>query len=501
MNRSLTFLQWNAQGMNPHGPDFYNNIFQKKILHILPDIICIQETWFHSYNIFDIPQYFKVIKNRGEKGRGGLAVYINKEITFKEITTPINEEYQKINIYLKDKKFTLINFYNPCTTIPLDLLNSMLDNCLEEIIIVGDFNSHNRFWGSKKTDANGKKIEDFIEQNNLVLLNDGAGTRLNPQNGSKSCIDLTISTKQFATKSEWEVLPNLFGSDHFVISITYNVFHENCRNSDKVKIDPKWSCHGVDWNLYKHQILESLRNLPYTQQGCHTKDTNNNNNIQLQYDFLISSIYEAADKTMKKVKIKRVGQNPIPWWTKECEEAIKSRNRAKNRLGRTLDLNDLIDYKKKKALAQKTIRQAKHFYWAGYVRKLNRFSNLKETWRKIKEVKSSEDNSKLFPNLLDKDNNSVTNTQDKADLIGNYFKSVDNRLNDEELQKRTAFENEIIDKELETTSNTNDCLNENFTFKELDSAIKDMKNSAPGADKIKPLMIKKIYQQKQSGIS
>jgi len=46
-----------------------------------------------------------------------------------------------------------------------------------------DFNSYSALWGSEKIDARGKQIEKILENDNIILLNNGDPTCLNPVNG------------------------------------------------------------------------------------------------------------------------------------------------------------------------------------------------------------------------------------------------------------------------------------------------------------------------------
>ena len=95
----MVILQWNAQSMNAHGTEFYTKIIENKSRSDIPDIICIQESWFSDYHTLEIPDYISVIKNRRNSGRGGLVIYIHKSITFQEMETPLTEEYQRIDIF------------------------------------------------------------------------------------------------------------------------------------------------------------------------------------------------------------------------------------------------------------------------------------------------------------------------------------------------------------------------------------------------------------------
>ena len=56
---------------------------------------------------------------------------------------------------------------------------------------MGDFNSHNEIWGSKKT-GKGKLIESLLNKHQLCIYNNRTNTYLHPATGTYSVIDLTI---------------------------------------------------------------------------------------------------------------------------------------------------------------------------------------------------------------------------------------------------------------------------------------------------------------------
>ena len=48
--------------MNAHGTEFYKEIIENKNRKNIPDIICIQESWFSDYKVFKIPEYIMIAK-------------------------------------------------------------------------------------------------------------------------------------------------------------------------------------------------------------------------------------------------------------------------------------------------------------------------------------------------------------------------------------------------------------------------------------------------------
>lgn len=80
----------------------------------------------------------------------------------------------------------------------MDKLDDIMDQVRPPVVWTGDFNAHNPIWGSRIRDGNGVLIEDFIDKNNLVVLNDGRPTRIQVNSGSLSCIDLTFASGELA---------------------------------------------------------------------------------------------------------------------------------------------------------------------------------------------------------------------------------------------------------------------------------------------------------------
>ena len=176
----------------------------------------------------------------------------------------------------------------------------------------GDFNSHNSIWGSNKTDKNGREIEEFLTDNNLVFLNDGTPTRQDPSIFLTSCIDLTIVTRNLSSKCNWSVNNQILSSDHFLISIDIILQKNNPTTSNGTQFLQNWSYQKANWDKYK----DILNNVVYE-----TFD----NNVQKMYDNFI-----------------------IPWWNKDCKVAIKNRNKAKRKVTKSMMHEDLLDYKEKK---------------------------------------------------------------------------------------------------------------------------------------------------------
>ena len=141
------------------------------------------------------------------RGHGGVALFIRENIPYKEITltTPLTAIAAQITI---NSTLTICNIYvPPSRAIDQSLLQNLYQQLPQPCLIVGDFNAHNRLWDSTyqtNTDQRGRIMENFINNNNLILLNNGDPTRI--QGPHESSIDLSICSPRLSTEINWSVL-------------------------------------------------------------------------------------------------------------------------------------------------------------------------------------------------------------------------------------------------------------------------------------------------------
>jgi hypothetical protein len=84
-----------------------------------------------------------------------------------------------------------------------------------------------------------------VIENNIVILNDGTGTRLNSINLETSSIDLSLVDTSIGSHCTWyEDQKSTHGSDHFVVDIKISykpMIYSNQYNS------LKWNYKNADW--------------------------------------------------------------------------------------------------------------------------------------------------------------------------------------------------------------------------------------------------------------
>jgi len=100
----------------------------------------------------------------------------------------------------------------------IETLQRLKRSCGPRTIIGGDIRAFSTRWGGKKTNSKGKLVEDFIDNEHLVLMNlEGQPYTFSGPRGENN-IDITLVTQDLsATISNWKVLDGIITSDHRII--------------------------------------------------------------------------------------------------------------------------------------------------------------------------------------------------------------------------------------------------------------------------------------------
>ena len=155
----------------------------------------------------------------------------------------------------KHAPFVLVNIYSRgCDLGSLTTLERSLRSKteLKHVIFTGDFNAHHSLWGSSQACKYGEDVCTWLDDSNLVLLNDGAATRFDAR--SFTCIDLTIVSVKMASVASWEVLDDNFGSDHFPQLVTlHNVNKGGSGSSEACR--PAFKYDKADWAKFRELCL------------------------------------------------------------------------------------------------------------------------------------------------------------------------------------------------------------------------------------------------------
>ena len=117
------------------------------------------------------------------------------------------------------------------------LLSRLIDQLQVPFVICGDFNGHSITCGCDKNNSRGDRINDFITENNICLLNDGSYTYLYPAIGTFTDIDLSMCSPDILMEIDFMV-------DHFPIVLKIGISLPDSL--------PCWNFSRVDWVQFDH---------------------------------------------------------------------------------------------------------------------------------------------------------------------------------------------------------------------------------------------------------
>ena len=282
-------LQWNLNGIMNKKQDILTLLSQYEI------DIALQETKMPSQYMYKFRNYNLYAQDGtyNRRQHGGVALYIRDTIPQIEIKLQTTLQAVAVTIQL-NFKLTICCFYNSRSMqLTTDALKNLYDQLPQPCLILGDFNGYSPLWGCNRTDHRGNIIENFINQCNLILLNDGSPTHPNLTNDT--AIDLSICHPRISENNHWNTIPSFLDSDHYPIIII---------ETENLEPDPEpfRQIKKANWTLYTNSA--AWVNLPQ-------QDLSNEDLLEDLYNRINAACEESIPTTIPTKFY------PKPFWTQE----------------------------------------------------------------------------------------------------------------------------------------------------------------------------------------
>jgi len=213
----LKIIQWNAHSLNSNKHLFTNFLYTHKV-----HIAIISETWFKVNQTFKIKNY-NIERNDCGNNHNGVAIFIHNSITYSKINTYFDNSLQNIcvRITINKKDMSIVSFYSPSNSDPAfnkSKFDALVKSIPGPIIFAGDFNAHHTSWGCGSDSPRGRDVLDVIDDNNLVLLNDGQATPIGSLTWRPNALDLSLVSPSLALHCEWSVHDSPLGTSYHLHS-------------------------------------------------------------------------------------------------------------------------------------------------------------------------------------------------------------------------------------------------------------------------------------------
>jgi len=461
---SINVIQWNINGLVKK----LNDIKLINQQHD-PIIICLQETNLNNTFTPSIKNFnvFSTNRTACNRASGGVAILVRTDYpsTLLQIQSPL--EVVAISIQL-ESSITICNIYIPNQKL---FKSSDIENIIQQLpppfLLLGDFNSHGLSWGSDKTDDRGKQIEKVLETDNIILLNSGEPTRLNPSKGKFSAIDLSLCSSNLAQRTSWSTLPEIYDSDHIPIKIELLSSKATSPSSPN-----KWKIKNPNWNLFS-QLVEAYVN---------TNPPPPNSPTENDVAHITNSITNAANISIGKTN-GTLNKPKVPWWNPQIKLSIKEKNIALKRFQKTGKIEDHIRLKELRAKTKFLVKRSKASSWKNFTSTIGPKSNPSSVWSKIRSLRG---NSKEKQTLILNDNILLTDPIEVANLLGNHFhsNSSDNNYNESFLNNYPTSRQHLLQLNYSPLNQDQHHLNTPISAKELNWALSKCSSLSPGPDEI-----------------
>ena len=238
----------------------------------------------------------------------------------------------------------------------------------QHAIYGGDFNAHSHLWDQRQPeDAMGHKLEDWCIDKNLVILNTGAATRINPATGGTSTPDVTAAVGFPSIGATWETCESI-GSDHLPIKVSISLPPAKKARRGRGRFAMKKAA----WDDYR-STFDRLAAEWLTQPEPLTAT---------ELDRQLSRIILQAAKSA--IPFGNGGKERHPFWNDRCDEAVQARETALKKATATdHSREDVEEYQRARGEADRVIREEKTAFLREQITKLGADADLWSLMRKL----------------------------------------------------------------------------------------------------------------------
>ena len=157
----------------------------------------------------------------------------------------LNTTLQAVAIHVQlDKLYTICNLYLPPNSpVNLQELEDLIDQLPSPYLLVGDLNARHPLWGDCTTNQKGRLIETLLTNSTCSILNTHKPTHFHAQTDTFSCIDLSLCSANIASDFTWDVMLDLYNSDHFPVLLSLP--NTECRQTE-----PRYLLEKADWGSF-----------------------------------------------------------------------------------------------------------------------------------------------------------------------------------------------------------------------------------------------------------
>lgn len=334
------------------------DLLKKAILDHDLHIICLQEIWLKS-ELYCIRNDFELESLCREDGYGGVGIALKSHLQYERIHIDNLNPIEIIMIKLKKDNIFL---HIASIYIPPNIPNTVIENKLNDLsnfllnkqnlIICGDFNASDKLWDNQCINNTKRStiIHNFINDNNLIILNSGEPTNVHYR--KLSAIDLSLVSPSLLYNWKWEVHNEDCGSNHKLITLKH---FSNSNSNNIISIFNK-KCASEQINSLNFETFNSLEDYINETNKCVQQNS-----------------YTKLDNIKKQRN---------HWWTEDLQSQFNKKNNYLKLLNSNMNYINYINFKREAAKFKKMIKQAKEDSWTKFHESISPNTNMTTIWKK-----------------------------------------------------------------------------------------------------------------------
>lgn len=438
INNFINCIQINLQ-RSKHSTAQLVKIIKEK--HI--DIVLVQEPYVIRGKVCGFSLKYKTIYDDTCDQPKTAIIITNKLLQAIELKTFATSYSTFAKIQFCAKTFIFISAYCSPTSDLSNQLAHMQDFFIkvkpQNCIIGMDSNAKSKIWFSDCEDNRGELIEDFISQNDLLVLNNNENMptfhTIRGDVIAESFIDITIANvNSSALITHWQVLTEDSLSDHRYIYFTINDTIPRIEHRSTVKFNTKsanWETFANLWRPHVQHHIKLIENIANASQLNAYVNT---------FDLLLTQI---CFKSMSKVSQNNKHSNSNNRWTQELSECRLKVNNARRRYQRcqTENRRELkLAYLSLKNIYIKLIDKQKINSWNNFIEESTRDN----AWGLVYKIANNQLNAEKVNELIASDGRLITDGNEIAQTFMQKLFPTDNTSLD--LQQHKDIRSQISQK-------------------------------------------------------
>lgn len=316
------------------------------------NVALVQEPWINERQnkIQGIGSDLKVYRSDEEKPRTcivtrqGINAWLMTQFTNRDTTTVMVREEG-------GRKLILTSAYIPHNdgdpaNVPGECIERLADYCAKErvpLVIGSDANAQNVIWGSSKINPRGEKLQEFLEEKELITVNEGNAPTFIAR-GRREVLDVTIADWRTANRiTDWRVLMgDDSSSDHKEIAFQIEA---NPREEKKEVMQTK----KTNWMKFIEIVTRDLGEKPKLQNVTEVEEEATKVGQVLQKAIKVTT----PRTTIASRKKHTYG------WSKELSELKRKSRNLQNRAQRSDTNTDWDAYTQARNTYKKELRKVK----------------------------------------------------------------------------------------------------------------------------------------------